>query len=219
MGLTRFPLRYDTIGSYFDKTVERYPDNLALVSCEQGIRWTYKGLQERVDDFAKGLISLGFHPGERLGIWSPNNAEWVITQLATAKLGIILVNINPAYKASELMYVLQKVGCKGLVLKNQFKTSHYLEMLASCVPEIKSPRPLKSEAIPTLEVVIQIGDSQSPYPGVYQFEDIPAIASIENDLLLSQISESLSPDDAINIQFTSGTTGHPKGATLTHYNI
>ena len=121
-GVSSTPLIGDTIGIYFDKSAERWPDRPALIVRQQNVRWTYRELQERVDAFAAGLLALGLAPGDRIGIWSPNNAEWVITQFATAKAGLIMVNINPAYRTYELEYALNKVGCKALITAERFKT-------------------------------------------------------------------------------------------------
>src|ERR1700727_199792 len=128
-GTSHLALIGETIGRFFDQTVARWGDRPALIACQQGIRWTYRELSERVDAFAAGLIALGLKPGERVGIWSPNTAEWVVTQFATAKAGLILVNINPAYRLTELEYALNKIGCRALIIATSFKTSNYIGMV------------------------------------------------------------------------------------------
>ena len=218
-GVSVVPLLGDTIGQHLDKVVARHGDRLALVSRQQGIRWSWRELGERVDAFAAGLLALGLRPGDRIGIWSPNNAEWVITQFASAKAGLILVNINPAYRASELDYALNKVGCRALVTATAFKTSDYAGMLLALAPELATclPARLMATRVPKLELVIQIG--ARTLPGALPFEDIFDMASAASRAQLREIGPRLQFDDAINIQFTSGTTGAPKGATLTHHNI
>ena len=209
----------ETIGVHFDRVVARWGDRPGVVVRQQGVRWTYQELGRRVDAFAAGLLALGLQPGERVGIWSPNNAEWVVTQFATAKAGLILVNINPAYRLSELEYALNKVGCRALVTATAFKTSDYIGMVNTLAPELarSGPGHLDSAKLPGLRTVIQIGDS--PAPGVIPFESVYAMGREEDRARLQDLSGLLQFDDPINIQFTSGTTGLPKGATLTHHNI
>ncbi|MBS0638237.1 MAG: AMP-binding protein [Proteobacteria bacterium] len=208
----------ETIGLCFDRTVARWPERPALISCQQGVRLTWRQLAEKVDAFAAGLIALGLQPGDRIGIWSPNNAEWVITQFATAKAGLILVNINPAYRLAEVEYALNKVGCKALITATSFKTSDYIGMINSLAPElaISHPGELHAAKLPTLKSVIQIGDSDS---GTFAFEKIYHLGHDQHRARLKELELLLQFDDPINIQFTSGTTGQPKGATLTHHNI
>ena len=158
-GPSAVPLLGETIGAHFDRTVARWGDRPALIVRQQGMRWTWRELGERVDAFAAGLLALGLKPGERIGIWSPNNAEWVVTQFATAKAGLILVNINPAYRLSELEYALNKVGCRALVTATSFKTSDYVGMVNTLAPELRHARPghLDAAKLPALRIVIQIG--------------------------------------------------------------
>jgi fatty-acyl-CoA synthase len=176
-------------------------------------------LKERVDAVAAGLLALGLEPGERVGIWSPNNAEWVVAQFATAKAGLILVNINPAYRVSELEYALNKAGCKALITAAQFRTSDYLGMLRELAPELAkaSPGELFAARLPELRLVVALGDERPP--GTLRFADVAGCAGPVDHRRLAELAGRLQFDDPINIQFTSGTTGFPKGATLTHHNI
>ena len=218
-GASTKPLIYQTIGNALQVTAETYPEQEALVVCHQDVRWTYQELNRRVDDFAAGLIALGFEPGDRVGVWAPNRAEWVTAQFATARAGLIQVNINPAYRTHELEYVLNKVSCKGLITANRFKSSDYIAMLQEMAPELNSAEPgrLSAPRLPHLKAVIRLGEEETP--GCYNFDDIPARAGTVEKQQLGKLAAVLQPDDAINIQFTSGTTGSPKGATLTHFNI
>ena len=218
-GASVVPLLGETIGAHFDRTVARWGDRPGLIARQQGIRWSYRELAERVDAFAAGLLALGLKPGERIGIWSPNNAEWVVTQFATAKAGLILVNINPAYRLAELEYALNKVGCRALVTATSFKTSDYVGMINTLAPELRHARPghLDAAKLPSLRTVIQIGDT--PAPGAIAFDSVHRMGEAPHRTQLVELAGKLQFDEPINIQFTSGTTGLPKGATLTHHNI
>jgi fatty-acyl-CoA synthase len=209
----------ETLGANFDRAVARWRDELALVVRHQQVRWSYGELGPRVDDFAAGLLALGLEPGDRVGIWSPNNAEWVITQFATAKAGLVLVNINPAYRLTEVEYALNKVGCKALITADHFKTSDYVGMLRELAPELdrSAPGHLSAARLPSLAAVIRIGADERP--GMFRFADIMAAGGERHAGRLGELATRLQFDDPINIQFTSGTTGAPKGATLTHHNI
>src|SRR5271166_76971 len=153
-GAADTPLIGDTLGVNFDRTVERWGDRPGLVVRQHCVRWSYHELGKKVDAFAAGLLALGLEPGDRIGIWSPNNAEWVVTQFATAKAGLILVNINPAYRLAELEYALNKVGCRALITATAFKTSDYVGMLNTLAPELASAQPgrLNAAKFPKLEM-------------------------------------------------------------------
>ena len=209
----------ETIGIHFDKAAARWGERDALIVRQQDVRWSYGELQRRIDDFAAGLLALGLEPGDRIGIWSPNNAEWVVTQFATAKAGLVLVNINPAYRLSELDYALNKVGCKALVTADHFKTSDYVGMLGDLAPEIERSAPgrLQAKRLPALTTLIRIGAGEKR--GYFRFEDLLGMGGERYRTRLAELQPQLQFDDPINIQFTSGTTGAPKGATLTHHNI
>ncbi|MFC7515531.1 AMP-binding protein [Herbaspirillum sp. GCM10030257] len=217
-GSTDIPLIEQTIGDFFDAMAARVPDNAALVSCHQQLRYSYRELQREANRLASALLAIGMGPGDRVGIWSHNNAQWLLTQIATAKAGIVLVNINPAYRIAELEYALNKVGCKALITMTSFKTSDYLAMVRDIMPEIaaSSPGQLKASRVPSLSTVIHLGESDEP--GMIRFTDLMARGN-PDDADLKGIAGTLRNTDPINIQFTSGTTGFPKGATLTHRNV
>jgi fatty-acyl-CoA synthase len=218
-GETTHPLIETTIGQLFDLTCARYPDTDALISAHQNIRLTYAQLQEKVNALAMSLRRLGLRKGDRLGIWALNTAEWALTQFATAKLGIILVNINPAYRTWELKYAINKVGCRALIISPAFKTSDYVALLNELAPELAGSTPggLDAENLPTLRWIIRLGAEKTP--GMLNFDDLLVAPSKGELETLQALGETLDANDSINIQFTSGTTGAPKGATLTHRNI
>ena len=218
-GVDETPLMGLTVGACFVQAAKNHPDSEALVVPHQDIRWSYSDLRTRVDTFAAGLLALGLKPGERIGIWAPNCAEWVITQFATAKAGLILVNINPAYRLAELDYALSKVGCSALITAQSFKTSNYIGMLNELMPELAGCEPgaLRGSKFPSLKIMIRLGDQKSP--GFLNFTEIADLANEQHLADLKTVEARLQFDDPINIQFTSGTTGAPKAATLTHHNI
>jgi fatty-acyl-CoA synthase len=199
-GTTLTPLLGETIGANLERTANRLPDGEALVSCHQGIRFSYAELNEMVDLVARGLLDFGLEPRDRLGIWSPNHAEWVLVQYATAKIGVILVNLNPAYRTSELSYALNQSGCRMLVAAQSFKTTDYRADVESIRPDVAG-----------LERVVFLDSPE--WDGL-----LSAGQTVSMDRLAAT-AESLDFDDPINIQYTSGTTGLPKGATLSHHNI
>lgn len=208
-----------TIGQHLDSIVAKNPDHPALIMPQQDIRWTYGEFLHEVNRLATGLLALGIEPGDRVGIWSPNRYEWVLTQFATAKIGAIMVCINPAYRLYELEYSLNKVGCKAIISAESFKTSYYLQMLEDLAPELATCEPgqLKSEKLPQLTTVIRMGETASA--GMFNFPSVCDMGGEAEDSRLRQLATELKPTDSINIQFTSGTTGMPKGATLNHTNI
>jgi fatty-acyl-CoA synthase len=218
-GASQVPLIGETIGRFFDAVCTKWPSRPALVVRHQKVRMTYGELQHAVDKLAAGLLTLGLEPGDRIGIWSPNNSEWVLTQFATAKAGLILVNINPAYRTTELEYALNKVGCKALILAERFKTSDYIGILRELAPELghAAPGKLKSARLPALRSVVLLGESG--HPGTFRFSEIIARGTEKDAQRIVELAPQLQFDEPINIQFTSGTTGFPKGATLSHHNI
>jgi fatty-acyl-CoA synthase len=217
-GTSDIPLLGETLGRSFDRTVARWGDRPGLVVRSQSVRWSYAELGARADALAAGLLALGIEPGERVGIWSLNNAEWLTTQIATAKAGIILVNINPAYRVTELDFALNKVGVTALITATAFKTSDYMAMLHEMLPELATSAPgaLHAARVPSLRTIIQIG---GPSPGTLGFHEVASRGGPAQHARLAALADTLQFDDPINIQFTSGTTGSPKGACLTHHNV
>lgn len=213
------PLLSQTIGTYLQEIAERFPDRPAVVVRHQQIRWSYREYLARIDRLAKGLLALGIKPGDRVGIWSPNNIEWCLVQFATARIGAIMVCINPAYRSYELEFAINNVGCRALICASAFKGSDYLAMLNELAPELAGSTPgrLAAARLPTLEMVIRLGEEMTP--GMLNFDAVKALGEGVDPAVLARVGASLKPEDAINIQFTSGTTGNPKGATLSHRNI
>ena len=218
-GASPLPLMGETIGEHFDRACHRWAGCDALIVRHQGVHWSYADLQREVERLAAGLLALGLEPGERVGIWALNDAEWAVTQFATAKAGLILVNINPGYRSDELEFALNRVGCAALVTADRFKSSDYIAMLQSLLPELAECEPgrLRAARVPTLRTVIRLGDE--PSPGMWRYEDVCALGGEAERRRLAELGRELQFDDPINIQFTSGTTGTPKAATLTHHNI
>jgi fatty-acyl-CoA synthase len=194
------PLVGDTIGASFEQTVARVPDSEALVSCHQDVRYTYAELNDAVDLLATGMLRAGLQPGDRVGVWGPNRAEWTLTQYATAKLGVILVNINPAYRTNELEYALGQSGCLWIIAAPELKGSSFVDMVA----EVRANLPALERAI---------------FFATPEWDELASAHERPDHDALRQRANQLDCDDPINIQYTSGTTGFPKGATLTHHNI
>lgn len=213
------PLLEDTMGRLLDRIAASHPEQPALVVGAQDVRLNYRQFHDEVERVAAGLLALGMAPGERIGIWSPNRAEWVLLQFAAPKAGLVLVNINPAYRVHELEFVLNKVACRALVLPRHFKTSHYLELLGELAPELaqSAPGTLHAARLPELREVILL--DEVPAPGTRTWRQLGALADAAALARLQAVEATLSAKDPVNIQFTSGTTGAPKGATLTHRNI
>ena len=209
-----------TIAELLRDTATRFGNASAAVFREQALRWTWAQLAHEVDTLATGLLALGLRGGDRLGIWSPNRSEWLLTQFATARIGVILVNINPAYRLTELEYALNISGCRALVTAERLKGSNYLEMLQKLAPELDTctPGALQAARLPALQMVIRLGTEATP--GMLNFDAVMERGRECFDAAaLDAAGVALSCYDAINIQFTSGTTGNPKGATLTHHNV
>lgn len=218
-GTAESPLLGMTIGDMLDRTAELYPDQEALVCLHQDIRWTYREFVDKVNEAARAFMAIGVKRGDRVGIWSPNRYEWTVTQFATAKVGAILVNINPAYGVHELNYAMNLAGISVLVTADSFKTSNYRQMVYDLAPELKrsAPGKLKADNVPELRAVINVHEER--HDGMWTWQDFLAFNSDVSEEELAKRQSELQFDDAINIQFTSGTTGNPKGATLTHHNI
>ena len=209
-GPSPVPLIGETIGAAFDRIAETFPDGEAVVSVHQDARLTYRALRAATDEFARGLVALGVRHGDRVGIWSTNTLEWVIAQFATPKIGAILVNVNPAYRSSEVSYVLQQSGVSVLLTQTRYKSSAYAEILR----EIRG-------SVPDLRTIVLIGDDEltAPLEGAMRWDDVLAAAANVSAETLAERLAATQFDEAINVQYTSGTTGFPKGATLSHHNI
>ncbi|MCC2669724.1 MAG: AMP-binding protein, partial [Armatimonadetes bacterium] len=220
-GLSQIPLLGETIGDNFDRTVARCPDRDAVVVPHQRLRYTYAELATEVDVCARALLALGIQPGDRVGIWAPNIAEWTVVQFAAAKVGAILVNLNPAYRLTELEFVLRRAGVRLLFFAPRVKTSDYVQMLTELIPGLQEqparPERLHGSPFPDLQYLCVI-DAEAR-PGCWSWSDLPELAGSASPDDLRRRQAALQFDDPINIQYTSGTTGFPKGATLSHHNL
>ncbi|MEP6546864.1 MAG: AMP-binding protein [Gammaproteobacteria bacterium] len=218
-GTSDRPLLYRTVDGVLKAAAGELPDRDALVVPFQSKRYTFAELDHEIEQVARGMVACGLNPGDRIGIWAPNCAEWILTMFGAARAGLILVNINPAYRTTELEFALRLVGCRALVFAPRFKTSDYAGMLESLVPELSTAAPGRLEclAFPELRLLVQLG--AQPLRGTLSFDDLIAAAHDVDESLLVSIKQQHDADRIFNIQFTSGTTGTPKGATLTHFNI
>jgi fatty-acyl-CoA synthase len=213
------PLIGLTVSGVLDEAAARWPDRHALIVADQQVRWTWKELRDRARTLAAGLLSTGLHRGDRIGMLAPNRAEWLLAQFGSAYAGLILVNVNPAYRAPELEYALNKVGCRGLISETRFKSSDYIAMMQTLAPELadSTPGDLYALGLPEMRIVIHLGKEN--VPGMFSLHDVMRQADAESLRYLDTIAAQADFDAPINIQFTSGTTGAPKAATLTHHNM
>ncbi|ALC90621.1 AMP-binding protein [Bacillus sp. FJAT-18017] len=208
-----------TVGKLLQETAERLPNQDAVVYPDRGLRYTYQQFEILCRDVAKGLMKIGIEAGEHVAIWSTNRPEWVTAQFATGKMGAVLVTVNTSYRTAELEYLLKQSDSTTLILMEKFKDASYIDMLYEIVPELKTAEPgrLKSKKLPFLKNVIVLGENR--YPGMLHWDDILALKDEVSDEELDKRMASLDPEDPINMQYTSGTTGFPKGVMLTHNNL
>jgi fatty-acyl-CoA synthase len=218
-GVSDRELLHCTVDGVLRAAVRDHPGRPALVVRHQKTRYTYEELDREVESLARGLVALGLARGDRIGIWAPNCAEWVVTMFAAARAGLVLVNINPAYRTGELEFALRLVGCRALVFSAAYRSSDYAEMVRGLVPELAAAEParLRCAAFPELRLLVHLGTT--PMRGAMSFAEVRALGAATSGTDLAALNAELDADDVYNIQFTSGTTGTPKGATLTHFNI
>jgi fatty-acyl-CoA synthase len=209
-GLDTARLRFETIGQALDETTVKWGAHDALIVRHQNIRWTYTELKQRVDALAAGFLALGLSPGDRIGIWAPNCCEWALTQFASAKAGLILVNLNPAYRAPELQFALNKVGCRALVVAERFKNTTFLEVLRSIAPQLEdcAPNELQAARLPQLRCVIRLGLDHTR--GCFNFTDVTKLGQPQDYARLQELADEIQPDDACNIQLPAAPRAHPR---------
>jgi fatty-acyl-CoA synthase len=217
-GTSARPLLYLTVDGVLKAAAAEHPLRTALKSPGQSVSLTFAELDREVERVARGMLACGLAPGDRIGIWAPNCAEWVLTMFAAARARLVLVNLNPAYRSTEIEFALRLVECRALVFAPRFKGSDYVEMLSTLIPDLRlaAPGRLQCDALPALRLLVHLG--HEPLAGTLSFDDLAAAGHLDSSVLAS-LGEAQEPDDIFNIQFTSGTTGTPKGAALTHFNI
>ncbi|XP_055643372.1 medium-chain acyl-CoA ligase ACSF2, mitochondrial isoform X1 [Toxorhynchites rutilus septentrionalis] len=217
----KHPLVYRNVGQHLRLAAEKYPNNEAIVSCHENIRLTYSEVLEKVDRLAASFYQLGLQKGDRIGIWAPNGTQFYLSALAAARAGLISVGINPAFQTPEAEYSLNKVGIKALIAAEKHRTQNYYEMLTRIIPELQTDRTgqLRSKKVPSLQTVIFDNDSGPSLPGTISFKDLYNLATEQDLSLIESIQTKISPDSGTNLQFTSGTTGKPKAALMSHYGF